>query len=124
MATISVAGDNLVVEVTGIDRVLAFKRRVTVPIEHVVTIGQDVRLGRPLMPGFPWMANSFPGVFTAGSYLRKGKWSFWVVHDPKQAVLIELRDEHYSRLVIEVHDPQATIALVNRALNSRNGHIA
>jgi hypothetical protein len=41
------------------------------------------------------------------------------VHDPKQAVLITLRDEHYSQLVIEVDDPQATIALVNGALNSR-----
>ena len=118
MATISVAGDNLVVEVIGIDRVFAFKRRVTVPLEHVVTIGRGVQLGRPLMLGLPWLANSFPGVFTAGSYLRQGKWSFWDVHDPKQAVLIKLRDEHYSLLVIEVHDPRATIALVNRGLNS------
>ncbi len=120
MATISVAGDNLVVEVTGIDRVWApFKHRVTVPLEHVVTIGQGVQMGRPLMPGLPWLANSFPGLLTVGSYWRHGKWSFWDVHDPKQAVLIKLRDEHYSQLVIEVHDPRATIALVNRAVNSR-----
>jgi hypothetical protein len=119
MTTITVAGDNLVVDVTGIDRLLAFKRRVTVSLEHVVTIGDGVELGRPLMPGLPWLANSFPRVFTAGSYLRHGKWSFWDVHDPKRAVLIKLRDEHYSQLVVSVHDPHATIALVNEALKDQ-----
>ena len=76
-------------------------------------------MGRPLMPGFPWLANSFPGAFTVGSYRRQGKWTFWVVHDPKQTVLVTLRDERYSQLVIEVDDPGATIALVNQARNSR-----
>jgi hypothetical protein len=67
MATVSVAGDNLVVAVTGIDRLYALnKRQVTVPLEHVVTIGPGERLGRPIMPGIPWLANSFPGVFTVG----------------------------------------------------------
>ncbi len=69
------------------------------------------------MPGLPWLANSFPGAFTVGSYRHKGKWTFWLVHDPKQTVLVTLRDDHYSQLVIEVDDPQATIALVNQALN-------
>ena len=120
MATVSVAGDDLVVEVTGFDRFCALnKRGVTVPLEQVVTVGEGVQMGRPLMPGLPWLANSFPGLFTVGSYRRQGKWTFWVVHDPKQAVLITLRDEHYSQLVIEVDDPQATIALVNGALSSR-----
>ena len=120
MAAVSVVGDDLVVEVTGFDRFRALnKRGVTVPLERVVTVGEGVQMGRPLMPGLPWLANSFPGLFTVGSYRRHGKWTFWVVHDPKQAVLITLRDEHYSQLVIGVDDPRATIALVNGALNSR-----
>ena len=120
MATISVAGDDLVVEVTGRDRFYALnKSTVTVPLEHVVAVGAGAQMGRPLMPGFPWLANSFPGAFTVGSYRCRGKWTFWVVHDPKQTVLVTLRNEHYSQLVIEVEDPGATIALVNQARNSR-----
>ena len=41
---------------------------------------------------------------------------FWLVHDPRQTVLVTLRDDHYSQLVIEVDDPEATIALVSQAL--------
>ena len=68
MATISVAGNDLVVEVTGRDRFYALnKRGVTVPLEHVVAVGEGVQMGRPLMPGLPWLANSFPGAFTVGS---------------------------------------------------------
>jgi hypothetical protein len=120
MATVSVVGDDLAVEVTGFDRFCALNKRwVTVPLEHVVTVGEGAQMGRPLMPGLPWLANSFPGLFTVGSYRRQGKWTFWVVHDPKQAVLTTLRDAHYSQLVIEVDNPQAAIALVNGALNSR-----
>ena len=89
MATISVAGDNLVVEITGRDRFYALnKSTVTVPLDHVVAVGAGAQMGRPLMPGFPWLANSFPGAFTVGSYRCRGKWTFWVVHDPKQTVLV------------------------------------
>jgi hypothetical protein len=120
MATISVAGDDLVVEVAGRDRFYALnKRGVTVPLEHVVAVGEGVQMGRPLMPGLPWLANSFPGAFTVGSYRRQGKWTFWVVHDPRQTVLATLGNEHFSQLVIEVDDPKSTIALVNEARNSR-----
>ena len=37
------------------------------------------------------------------------------MHDPKQTVLVTLRYEHFSQLVIEVDDPGATIALINQA---------
>ena len=120
MATMSVVGDDLVIEVTGRDRFYALNKRwVTVPLQHVVAIGEGVQMGRPLMPGFPWLANSFPGAFTVGSYRRRGKWTFWVVHDPKQTVLVTLRNEHYAQLVIEVEPPGAVVALVNQARSSR-----
>ena len=44
-ATISVVGDSLAVEVTGIDRLYSLNKRwVTVPIEHIVTVGSGLPL--------------------------------------------------------------------------------
>jgi hypothetical protein len=37
---------------------------------------------------------------------------FWDVHDPQKTVVIQLRDERYARLVIEVEDPRATAATI------------
>ncbi len=41
---------------------------------------------------------------------------FWDVHDPEKTVVIYLKDERYARLVIEVDDPPATAAAIQRAL--------
>jgi hypothetical protein len=46
---------------------------------------------------------------------REGELVFWDVHDPQKTVVIRLRDERYARLVIEVEDPEATVARVNEA---------
>jgi hypothetical protein len=56
-----------------------------------------------------------PGPITTGTYYREGELVFWDVHDPEKTVVIRLRDERYARLVIEVEDPEATVARVNEA---------
>ena len=38
------------------------------------------------------------------------------MYDPEKAIIIELADERYARLVVEVEDPSATVALITRAL--------
>jgi len=44
---------------------------------------------------------------------------FWAVHDKEKAVVIELKDDDYQRLVIEVDDPRATVELIERAIAQR-----
>ena len=56
-----------------------------------------------------------PGSITAGTYYQEGELAFWDVHDPGKTVVIRLQDERYRRLVIEVEDPEATVARVNEA---------
>ena len=42
--------------------------------------------------------------------IKKGEEVFWDVHDPEKTVVIRLKDEKYSRLVVKVDDPPATVA--------------
>lgn len=65
--------------------------------------------------GLRLVGSRIPGVITAGTFRVDGEWVFWDVHDMDKAIVIELEDEHYARLVIEVADPEAAAALVNRA---------
>ena len=51
--------------------------------------------------------------------LVHGRREFWDVHDPERAVTIDLVDEPYQRLVVEVADPAAVIAAVNAAVQAR-----
>ena len=60
-----------------------------------------------------------PGVITAGTFHIDGEHVFWDVHDPAKAVVIELRDQRYARLIVQVPDPRATVDLIERATTPR-----
>ena len=57
-----------------------------------------------------------PGVISVGRFYSHGQLVFWDVHDPDKAIEIDLRDEHYARLVIEVGDPEAEISRIMAAV--------
>jgi hypothetical protein len=57
-----------------------------------------------------------PGVIAAGTFYHHGNWVFWDVHNPENAVVVELRDERYEKLIIEVADPAETVARVREML--------
>jgi hypothetical protein len=62
---------------------------------------------------------SIPGVITAGTFYQDGKRVFWDVHNPENTVVIELEDDRYDELIIEVADPKAAVELVEAALHGK-----
>lgn len=54
---------------------------------------------------------------TAGHFRHRGEHLFWQVKNPNKAVVIELAEAAtYDRLIIEVDDPRATVALIEQSL--------
>ena len=53
--------------------------------------------------------------------LPHGKWVFWDVHDPANAIGIELRNEHYSKLIVEVGNPEDQISQIRQATGQTLG---
>ena len=84
MATIEIGGGALHVHVTGVDKVLALRSTVTVPLDHVVAVEQNLAEASAIWHGLKF-GTSIPGVLTAGSFRSKGDWTFWDVHDPSKA---------------------------------------
>jgi len=119
MAQLEITADALVLHVTGLDRILALKQTISVPWEHVSGVDQDRAEAGVVFHGLKLPGTAVPGVVTAGSFFRGGQWTFWDVHDPAQAVIIRLRDEHYSRLVVGVDDPADAVSRVRSALDAR-----
>lgn len=58
-------------------------------------------------------------MIVAGTFHQEGKRVFWDVHNKDKAVVIELQDDSYQRLVIEVDDPRATVELIENAVAQR-----
>ncbi|MBN6039060.1 hypothetical protein [Amycolatopsis sp. 195334CR] len=114
MAVISVRGQDLVVEMEGMDRLWALKSKLTIPLAHIRGATADPGiLGEP--KGVRAPGTHVPGVITAGTFHQDGEKVFWAVRDAKKAVVVELADERFTRLVVEVDDPRAAVALVEQA---------
>jgi hypothetical protein len=116
MTEVELTRDALDVHVRGIDQLWALKSRLEIPLSHVVGAEVDPELVREWHKGIRAPGTHVPGVITAGTFYQEGERVFWDVHDPEKTVVIQLRDERYARLVIEVEDPRATAAAIQKML--------
>ena len=116
MVELSITNGNLLVRVIGLDRLWAFKSSIEVPLHHVTGIRADSEIVKVLNHGWKFPGTSIPRVITAGTYYKDGKRTFWDIHNPKVAVVIDLREERYHQLVVEVENPDAAVAMVQAAL--------
>jgi hypothetical protein len=115
MARVSIAGDDLIVDVEGLDQLWALKSRLTVPLANVRGATADPGIVREPR-GIRSPGTHVPGVIVAGSFYAEGERVFWDVHDGDKAIVIELGEGTYARLVIEVDDPQGTVDLIEKAV--------
>lgn len=114
-AEVSIDGDHLVVHIHGIDRFLSFKGSLSIPLQHVSGASRAPEIPR-LDVGVKLVGAGIPGLIRAGSYMGKGGLAFWDVRHHEKAIMIELHDEEYARLILEVDDPDATLARLQAAL--------
>jgi hypothetical protein len=121
MAEIEVTEDRLVVHVTGIDKVLAFRSRLEVPLAHVAGVDLGERDARSWWHGIRAPGTSIPGLITAGTFIQHGELVFWDVHRPEQAVAVDLRHESCAKLVVGVDDPVATVEAIRAAVADLQG---
>lgn len=103
MVSISMEDGNFVFEVKGMHKLWAFKNQITIPPSHIVSVYHDPETLRG-WPGWRLPGTSIPGIITAGTYINHGDMIFWDVCNMDNCIIIELEDEHYKKLVIEVEN--------------------
>ena len=118
MVSISIEGDRVRFEVEGWDKLWAFKSQLEIPLEHIFSVRADPSLAQGWFDGLRMPGTAIPGLITAGTFYSHDGAVFFDVHDPANAIVIELNHEHYQRLVVEVADPDATIAMLKSAIDA------
>jgi len=121
MATILVNHETLVVEMEGLDRIWTFKNRLEIPLKHVIRAKIDPQWVREhhLIGEHAWRGSvQVPGIISTGTYYLHGGQVFWDVHDPDMTVVIELKDDRYSYLVLQVDDPAYAASKINQAVGA------
>lgn len=114
MNSVTITADRLVVEPRGLDKLWSLRDRIDVPLAHVR--GATIDPGAPTEPkGIRAPGLALPGKW-AGTFHRDGERVFWNVSTGGPAIVIELADEHFDRLVLTVEHPREIVDAVNAAL--------
>ena len=116
MVDLSIEQGKLMLHVRGADKLWAFKSTLEIPLVHLAGVRADSEAARGWYHGVRMPGTNVPGVITAGTFYQEGKRVFWDVHHPEKTIVIDLHDERYSELVVEVDDPEATVRLIKSAL--------
>ncbi len=112
----------LIIHIQGADKIWSLKSQIQVPWEHVLGAERDPATvenwGKIDWHSLRVPGVSLPGMIKVGSYFSNGQWVFYDVHDPSKTINIRIADERYTRLVVEVVDPDGTLAAIEQALHT------
>jgi hypothetical protein len=120
-ASLTIKDDLLIVDIEGADKLWALKSRLEIPLANMASVAPAETEAREWLHGIRLGGTHIPGVISAGRFYSHGKWVFWDVHDPTRAIGIELRSEHYSKLVVQADDPGEQISRIREALGQPSG---
>lgn len=116
MVDLSIAEGKLTLHVRGTDKLWAFKSSLEIPLIHITGVRADPETARGWYHGIRMPGTSVPGVITAGTFYQDGKRVFWDVHHPEKTIVIDLHDERYNELVVEVDDPEEAVRFIQNSL--------
>jgi hypothetical protein len=115
-AQVELVGDRVMVRFPGASALLAFRRPLEIPLAHISRVDRATYGPEERLQGFLGLGGWLPGVVGAPRFHHASGHVFWNVSDPANAIVVQLQREQYSRVVIDVADPDGTIATVRAAI--------
>jgi hypothetical protein len=113
MVSIEIADDKAVFEVVGWDKLWSLRSRLEIPISHIKQAYVDPTPAMGWFDGVKIAGTALPHIFRAGIFYQEGGLVFWDVHHPEKTIVVELDHESFSKLIVEVDDPDAAARLLN-----------
>ncbi len=113
MVTIEKKADNFVFEVKGLHKLWALKSEISIPSNNIIRAYPNTENLNWIM-GLRLPGTHIPGLITAGTYIVKDGTIFCDVMDHKKSIVVELRDESYKRLIIEVDNVDEAIRILGQ----------
>ena len=104
MVNIDIENGVATFRITGLHKLWALKSRIVVPVQDIVAVEGPEAVSR--WAGWRIAGTWLPGVLTAGTFRQDGGWTFWDVSQPHAAIVLTLRGHWYSRLIVEVAQPE------------------
>ena len=119
MVEITKSENETVFEVKGLHKVLAFKSELRIPNSHIVKAYCDENEINE-WKGIRALGTYIPSLIKAGTFYqdKDSATIFMDIANVKNAIIVDLKDEEYKKLIIEVSNPQDAITLLTENANA------
>ena len=119
MAKVTVENGQLVINIEGLRKVGTLKSKLLIPLENVEGAMIDLEAWKNTPKPFQKIAgiDSY-GIYFGGLFKQNGKKIFYDLGKKDFAVVIELKNAKYDRLIIGVDEPKKIVDLINGSLNN------
>lgn len=119
MIEITIDGEKVIFEVEGWHKLWSLRSRLEIPLAHLKGVHADPAPAMGWFNGLKVAGTDIPNIFRAGIFYQEGNFVFWDVSNPEKTIVIDLEDERFAKLIVEVADPQAAIKLLKDAISRR-----
>ena len=118
MVELAIEGENLHLRMTGLDRILALKSELTIPLAHIRAVTPRPHDAHGWFHGLRFGTN-IPGVVIAGTFLTGDGLVFYDVHDPDKTIALDIAHEIYRRVIVQVEEsPEEAVARIEAMCES------
>ncbi len=108
MNKVTISRKQVRIEITGWDKFWAFKGSLSIPRE---SISRVYKYDGSIKP--PWCrapGTAIPKVIISGTYYGRGRKEFWNTHFRQGALVLDLKNAEYTRIVVDVDDPDEVLS--------------
>lgn len=115
--TATLTDTHLIIEPRGLDKLWSFTGSITIPWDHVRGATHD-----PGMKNEPkgWRGPGLRvGQKLSGTFHADGENQFWNVSGYENTVVIELTNEHFTRLIVSLDNPTDTANRITQRASAR-----
>ena len=90
----------------------AFKSELSIPFENIINAHQNTTSVKG-WKGWRAPGTFIPSIITAGTFYKDGNKIFWDVSNIENCIIVDLKDEDYKQLIIEVESPTDALEILN-----------
>jgi hypothetical protein len=112
MVQITQNQNEFIFEIKGIHKLWALRNKIVVPKQNIENASKKEQEST-FWIGWRIPGTRIPGLITAGTFIKNGERHFWDVSNKKNAIVVDLKNSSFKKLIIEVANPSESIELLN-----------
>lgn len=116
--TVTLEGNDVVLELHGIDEFLSIKRTFRIPLKEIVSVSTDKV---PWNPFGAWKiaGADIPGHIKDGRFISSEGMMFFEMHDPDKCITLHLNHDRYKEIVFQVEDKEQVANMIQDAIDHK-----